>query len=55
MTIQFDLSGENGGMWWARVSEGKVAVGGGAVASADLTLLADAADYGDPGICCQRR
>lgn len=45
MTIQFDLSGENGGMWWARVAAGKCAVGDGPVASADLTLVADAADY----------
>ncbi|HEV2035135.1 MAG TPA: SCP2 sterol-binding domain-containing protein [Candidatus Dormibacteraeota bacterium] len=45
MTIQFNLSGENGGTWWARVAAGKCTVGEGAVASADLTLLADAADY----------
>ena len=45
MTIQFVLSGENGGTWWARVADEKVTVGDGEVAPADLTLVADAADY----------
>ena len=45
MTIQFALSGENGGLWWAKVAAGNCTVGDGAVASADLTLVADAADY----------
>ena len=45
MTIQFDLSGENGGSWWVRVADGKCAVGTGSVGSPNLTLVSDASEY----------
>ncbi len=45
MTIQVNLSGENGGNWWIRVAEGKCTIGSGVVTSPNLTLVADATDY----------
>lgn len=48
LTIQFDLSGDGGGTWWARVKDGICTVGTGpATSRPDLTLVADASDYVD--------
>jgi putative sterol carrier protein len=45
-TIQFDLSGEQGGKWWVKIHDGKAESGqGDAPEPPKLTLLADAADY----------
>src|SRR5438046_10161641 len=45
-TIQFDLSGDQGGKWWVKIHDGKAESGkGDAPEAAQLTLLADAADY----------
>ena len=44
--IQFDLSGDQGGKWWVKIHDGKAESGkGDAPEAAQLTLLADAADY----------
>src|SRR5438046_9345742 len=44
-TIQFDLSGEHGGKWWAKIHDGKAEAGkGDAPESANLTLVADSGD-----------
>ena len=44
--IQFDLSGDQGGKWWVKIHDGQAESGqGDAPEPAQLTLLADAADY----------
>jgi putative sterol carrier protein len=44
--IQFDLSGDLGGKWWVRISDGKAESGPGeAPEAAQLTMMADASDY----------
>ena len=43
--IQFELTGEGGGAWQARIANGQVAVSPGRAASPTLTLTASAADY----------
>jgi len=43
-TIQFDLSGENGGMWWLKIADDGADVGEGAVDS-KMTLKATADDF----------
>ncbi len=44
-TIQFDLSGDNGGKWWIRIVDGSASSGEGEAENPNLTLLADAQDY----------
>jgi putative sterol carrier protein len=44
-TIQFDLSGDNGGMFWVRIAEGKATAGEGAADGASVTVRASADDY----------
>jgi putative sterol carrier protein len=45
-TIQFDLSGENGGKYWVKVVNGTCSVGNGlAPDTADMTLLTSAEDW----------
>jgi putative sterol carrier protein len=44
-TIQFDLSGENGGLYWDKMSDGRVESGQGAVDSPSMTLKASADDW----------
>lgn len=41
-TIQFDLSGDNGGLYWVNVSDGQVTHGEGQSESVDMTVKADA-------------
>lgn len=43
--IQFDLSGENGGLYWLKISSGSCAAGEGAVENPKMTLRASADDY----------
>jgi putative sterol carrier protein len=45
-TIQFDLSGEQGGKWWVKIQDGKAESGkGDAPDTANLTVIADSADF----------
>ncbi|MDX2160588.1 MAG: SCP2 sterol-binding domain-containing protein [bacterium] len=44
-TIQFDLSGENGGLWWLKIADGKAESGEGAAEGAKMTLKAAADDF----------
>jgi len=45
-TIQFDLSGDNGGKWWVKIADGKADSGkGDAPDPANLTLVADSGDF----------
>lgn len=43
-TIQFDLSGDNGGMYWLKVENGAATHGQGEV-DADMTVKANADDF----------
>lgn len=44
-TIQFDLSGEAGGLYWLKIADGKGEAGEGAVDNPSMTLKADADDW----------
>lgn len=44
-TIQFDLSGDNGGAYWLRIAEGKAEAGAGQSESPRMTLKAKADDF----------
>ena len=44
-TVQFDLSGDQGGKWWIKIHDGQAEAGKGEAESPNLTLLADANDY----------
>ena len=45
-TIQFDLSGEQGGKWWVKIHDGVAETGKGEpVEPPNVTLLADANDW----------
>ena len=44
-TIQFDLSGDNGGQWWIKIADGEATSGEGQAENPNLTMLADATDY----------
>lgn len=44
-TIQFDLSGENGGLFWIRINEGQVEHGNGEASSPNMTMKASADDF----------
>ena len=44
-TIQFDLSGDQGGKWWIKIADGEASFGEGEAENPSLTLLADAQDY----------
>ena len=46
-TVQFNLSGDGGGTWYATVKDGKITVGKGSVASPSMTMAMDAQDYVD--------
>lgn len=43
-TIQFNLSGDNGGLYWVKIDDGSVEHGTGEVAS-DMTVQASADDF----------
>ena len=43
--IQFNLSGDNGGLFWLRVANGKCEAGEGAADQPKMTLKATADDY----------
>jgi len=44
-TIQFDLSGDNGGAYWLRIADGKAESGAGQSESPRMTLKAKADDF----------
>jgi len=44
-TIQFDLSGDNGGAYWLRIADGKAVTGEGKADDARMTLKASADDF----------
>jgi len=44
-TIQFDLSGDNGGMWWLKIADSGAEIGEGAADGAKMTLKASAEDF----------
>ncbi len=43
--IQFDLSGDNGGTYWVKISDGTVTTGNGAAESSNMTVKATADDF----------
>jgi len=45
-TIQFELSGDNGGVYWVKINDGAVTHGDGEVES-DMTVKADADAFHD--------
>lgn len=44
-TIQFDLSGDNGGQYWLKLADGAATAGSGTVDGAKMTLKASADDF----------
>jgi putative sterol carrier protein len=46
-TIQFNLSGDNGGQWYVSIKDGKAEVSKGTAASANMTMSMAAQDYVD--------
>jgi putative sterol carrier protein len=46
-TIQFDLTGENGGLYWVKISGGSCESGEGQSENPKMTLKASANDYFD--------
>lgn len=45
MTVLFDLSGDGGGQWIAKIENGELDVSKGSVDKADATLIMDADDF----------
>src|SRR5947207_12092033 len=46
-TIQFNLSGDNGGQWYVTIKDGKAEVTKGTASSPNMTLSMSASDYVD--------
>ena len=46
-TIQFNLSGDNGGQWYVTIKDGKAEVSKGTAPSANMTMSMAANDYVD--------
>jgi len=46
-TVQFNLSGDNGGQWYVQVADGKCSVHQGMVDEPTATLMMDGDDYSD--------
>jgi putative sterol carrier protein len=44
-TIQFDLSGDNGGLYWVKMADGGAESGEGAIDTPSMTLKAAADDW----------
>ena len=44
-TIQFDLSGDNGGLYWIKIADGTAESGNGAAGNPTMTLKASADDW----------
>ncbi len=43
--IAFNLSGDNGGLYWIKIADGAASTGEGSLASADMTVHASADDW----------
>ena len=43
--IQFDFAGDDGGLWFMRIGEGRCTVGEGVIDEADATVRMSAADF----------
>jgi len=43
--IQFDFAGDDGGLWFMRIGEGRCTVGEGVIDGADATVRMSAADF----------
>ena len=46
-TIQFNLSGDDGGQWYVAIKDGKADVSQGSASSPNMTLSMSASDYVD--------
>jgi len=46
-TIQFNLSGDNGGQWYVTIKDGKAEVTKGTASAPNMTLSMSASDYVD--------
>jgi len=46
-TIQFNLSGDNGGQWYVAIKDGKAETSKGTAASPNMTLSMSSSDYVD--------
>lgn len=44
-TIQFDLSGDNGGLYWLRIANKTATVGEGSIENPKMTIKGSADDY----------
>lgn len=44
-SVQFDLSGDNGGQWYVKVANGQCDTGKGTIESPTATIRMDATDY----------
>ncbi|MEN3307320.1 MAG: hypothetical protein V7603_3522 [Micromonosporaceae bacterium] len=44
-TVQLELTGEGGGVWWVRIADGACTTGTGPVDRPDVVLRATARDY----------
>jgi putative sterol carrier protein len=44
-TIQFDLTGDNGGTYWVKIADGKATTGEGAAENSNMTVKASADDF----------
>lgn len=44
-TIQFDLSGDNGGLYWLKIADGSAEAGQGQAENPSMTLKASAEDW----------
>ena len=44
-TVQLELTGEGGGVWWVRIAEGACTIGTGPVDRPDVVLRTTAQDY----------
>jgi putative sterol carrier protein len=43
--VQFDLTGDNGGMWWLKIADGAASYGEGAAENPKMTLRSNADDF----------
>ena len=46
-TYQWDITGDGGGKWWAKMNDGTVEVSEGEAANSDITLTVDAESWMD--------
>lgn len=46
-TYQWDITGDGGGKWWAKLSDGSIEVSEGEAANANITLTVGAQDWVD--------